>query len=86
MISTVNTSIDYFNYFHTLLCYTYLLKLYRDSENDNCPICLEQLSISKFNKTLPCHHTFHKNCINRWIKYTKVSNNFTNCPLCRTKI
>lgn len=79
-----NNDTHYFDYFHTLLCYTYILKLHQES--DNCPICLEQLSISKFNKTLHCHHTFHKNCIKKWITYTKNNNNFTNCPLCRTKL
>jgi len=46
-----------------------------------CSICLDDYSDPeiKLNK-LPCHHVFHKECIQEWLK-----NNDT-CPECRTEI
>ena len=43
----------------------------------NCSICLEE--IDKDALTTPCAHTFHKNCIERWLETSDM------CPLCRTE-
>ena len=44
-----------------------------------CSICLE--SIVKINEvTKPCEHTFHTECITRWLE------NNRSCPLCRTEL
>merc|ERR1711939_866716 len=42
---------------------------------ETCAICLGGLS--KNLKTLHCSHTFHKACIQTWLKRSVV------CPLCR---
>lgn len=41
-----------------------------------CSICLS--SIFRGSRTLPCNHTFHISCIDRW----KRQGNYT-CPVCR---
>ena len=51
--------------------------LLNSSENPNCPICLSNYKPSEYYRTIPCDHTFHKKCIDKWLK----KNN--NCPLCR---
>jgi len=46
----------------------------------HCIICIEQFKTGQFKKTLLCHHTFHKKCIDGWL----YCNN--TCPTCRRKI
>jgi len=41
-----------------------------------CTICLEGISSDDIH-LLPCAHSFHRNCIHRWL----VAHN--NCPVCR---
>lgn len=48
-----------------------------DSEEDNCPICLDTLKTRDLT-TLPCGHTFHAKCI-----MTNVLQNRSHCPMCR---
>lgn len=53
------------------------------SSNGNtlCPICLEEVIDSDNNKkVLHCNHTFHANCINRWLRTR------TQCPVCRRRV
>lgn len=46
---------------------------------DNCPICLDPiLESEKLN--IPCSHTFHITCINKWKKIN------TTCPICRQEM
>lgn len=48
---------------------------------ERCSICCDQMVCDiKSNVTLSCHtsHTFHKQCIERWLERKPV------CPLCRT--
>lgn len=46
-------------------------------EEEKCSICLDGLN--KKLVTLPCNHTFHKNCIKEWLVYSED----VACPLCR---
>ena len=53
------------------------------SSNGNplCPICLEEVIESENNKkVLHCNHTFHANCINRWLTTRN------QCPVCRRRV
>lgn len=43
-----------------------------------CAICLD--NIKDKMKTLPCHHSFCKKCIYKWLKSSNT------CPCCRKKI
>ncbi len=47
----------------------------------NCSICLCDLSINIINNiTLPCNHTFHRNCFDQWRSYQD------SCPYCRYRL
>lgn len=46
----------------------------------DCPICLEQIFKSK---SLPCRHTFCKECIEQLIFYNCNQADCLKCPLCR---
>ena len=53
------------------------------SSNGNpvCTICLEEVIESDNNKkVLHCNHTFHKNCIDRWLRAR------SQCPVCRRRV
>lgn len=53
------------------------------SSNGNplCAICLEEVIESENNKkVLHCNHTFHANCINRWLTTRN------QCPVCRRRV
>jgi hypothetical protein len=48
-----------------------------DTEEDNCPICLNSLTESEVHKT-QCGHLFHKKCFDKIIK--------KECPMCRANL
>lgn len=43
----------------------------------SCPICLDNYKDKEYKRTLKCGHTFHKKCIDKWIK------KHNSCPICR---
>lgn len=43
----------------------------------SCPICLDNYKDKEYKRTLKCDHTFHKKCIDKWIK------KHNSCPICR---
>jgi E3 ubiquitin-protein ligase SDIR1 len=45
-----------------------------------CPICLEQKAPGDTVRTLPCLHTFHVNCVDRWLRIKP------ECPVCKYQI
>lgn len=44
----------------------------------SCPICLE--SVDSNSTTLSCSHTFHDECISKWLSQHHT------CPICRTSV
>ena len=60
---------------------TLKLKKVRNVNNDLCSICLSEHG--DFYK-LPCDHSFHKGCIERWYEYLKHRNRVMICPICKT--
>lgn len=44
----------------------------------DCNICMDHFTFRQFKRTLPkCNHTFHKKCIDSWLKKN------SSCPVCR---
>jgi hypothetical protein len=46
-------------------------------DNDKCNICLEDLDYNQLYRTIRCSHSFHPQCIDKWLFLSKV------CPICR---
>ena len=51
-----------------------------DEDMNKCTICLTDFEIGDKKSTLPCLHSFHSNCIEKWIKKKKY------CPICKFQI
>ena len=49
-------------------------------EVPNCSICLDEIQRNQPARELPCHHTFHRDCIGPWLQ---VRN---SCPECRAPV
>lgn len=45
---------------------------------DSCTLCWDNLEIESSYRRLPCGHTFHLPCIDRWLLSQNAS-----CPYCR---
>lgn len=45
-----------------------------------CSICQEEYKPKEYKRDLNCDHSFHKKCIDKWLK------NNLSCPFCRTCI
>jgi hypothetical protein len=44
----------------------------------DCNICMDHFAFRQYKRTLPkCNHTFHKKCIDSWLKKN------SSCPVCR---
>ena len=51
------------------------------NEANTCGICIADFEAGDTTRILPCHHYFHKECIDEWlIKYSCV------CPMCKTVV
>jgi Ring finger domain len=46
---------------------------------DECPVCMDAISSQQEQKTLPCGHKFHVQCILGW----HIEQGKTACPMCR---
>ena len=65
-------------------------RIYGDS-NDSCTICLEEMSEGHLVLSLLCgnqgnHHTFHYECIVKWVKKKMLAKETVFCPLCKEEI
>ncbi|KAJ8919567.1 hypothetical protein NQ315_002189 [Exocentrus adspersus] len=49
---------------------------HKDDAEKECSICFEEFS-SHDTYTLSCQHSFHKECIRKWLKTSSI------CPICR---
>ncbi|KAL3727584.1 hypothetical protein ACJRO7_032337 [Eucalyptus globulus] len=49
-------------------------------EDGVCCICLSRYADNDELKELPCHHVFHVECIDKWLKIN------ASCPLCKSEI
>ncbi|XP_027368359.1 RING finger protein 11-like [Abrus precatorius] len=50
-------------------------------DNSHCPICMEEFKGGDRVGRLPCNHTYHSECITRWLNYYKET-----CPVCRLQV
>ncbi|CAI9772292.1 unnamed protein product [Fraxinus pennsylvanica] len=57
------------------------LKKHLSEEAAQCYICLVEYEEGDTVRTLPCHHEFHRTCIDKWLKEIHRV-----CPLCRRDI
>eukprot|EP00746_Dinoflagellata_sp_MGD_P142604 gnl/MRDRNA2_/MRDRNA2_75538_c0_seq1.p2 gnl/MRDRNA2_/MRDRNA2_75538_c0~~gnl/MRDRNA2_/MRDRNA2_75538_c0_seq1.p2 ORF type:complete len:112 (-),score=9.39 gnl/MRDRNA2_/MRDRNA2_75538_c0_seq1:19-354(-) len=52
-----------------------------NSSRPVCPLCLESVHGGDEMRVLPCHHNFHKVCVDGWLaRYHRT------CPLCRADV
>ncbi|XP_057187272.1 RING finger protein 150a isoform X3 [Triplophysa rosa] len=51
-----------------------------ESEFDNCAVCIEDYKPNDVVRILPCHHVFHKNCVDPWLLEHRT------CPMCKINI
>ena len=47
---------------------------------DCCAICLNSMQKGERVRVLPCFHSYHINCIDKWLCIR------SNCPLCKRKV
>ena len=47
-----------------------------ESEEDGCPICLNDIAPDEEVLIMPCAHSFHTKCVTDWLKRK------TTCPCC----
>lgn len=55
------------------------IKYGHDTISKECSICMTNIATDK-SIVLPCKHSFHSNCIDRWFKENNT------CCLCRSKV
>ncbi|KAK7281044.1 hypothetical protein RIF29_08692 [Crotalaria pallida] len=62
---------------HPTICYTKRLKL----DRLECSVCLSEFKEGEKVRKLKCKHTFHKDCLDKWLQEY-----WATCPLCRKKL
>ena len=48
--------------------------------SETCGICLDSVLLQAQVTTLPCHHWYHKQCIEKWLCLNET------CPMCRASL
>jgi hypothetical protein len=54
----------------------YSPEVFDSSSESSCAVCLSEFEEDDILRRLPCNHSFHRACIDKWLKRNKV------CPLC----
>lgn len=54
------------------------MKRLAEEVDRDCPICLDELCIGDYVRTLECQHLFHGPCLETWLKKS------SECPVCKT--
>lgn len=52
----------------------------RSTDRFSCVICYCEYSLGDQLVTLPCGHSFHQDCVGRWLRRSSV------CPCCRNTV
>ena len=60
---------------------SYSEKLTRQQGSMECAVCLSKFSEGESVRKLNCKHTFHKDCLDKWLQKCLAT-----CPLCRAKV
>jgi hypothetical protein len=60
--------------------YTQAYKAVEIPKESNCVVCQSEFQKQEEIRTLPCKHSFHKDCIDQWLKINKT------CPICKKDI
>ncbi|KAH0465376.1 hypothetical protein IEQ34_005479 [Dendrobium chrysotoxum] len=47
----------------------------------DCCVCLSSLDEGDVTRKLPCHHMFHRDCVDQWLAMRQRT-----CPLCRLSV
>ena len=60
-----------------------LVKVLYKIIGDECAICLNDVGDYKMVHRLPCQHSFHGSCIQKWLEYCQGHDLKSTCPTCR---
>ncbi|KAL6201266.1 hypothetical protein ACLB2K_024980 [Fragaria x ananassa] len=57
-----------------------------EEEEEECVVCLEDISDFGPKSVTPCSHIYHSDCIWKWQKETQKKGHLFSCPVCRCHI
>ena len=66
--------------FNLFKCVKIYPLLYNETINNECSICLEELTDKSIILLSGCNHKFHSACIRVWFRNVETP----ECPLCKT--
>lgn len=65
------------------------VRLLDDAADGQCAVCLDGLESGDLQRTLPCGHTFHAACIDRWFMQmcdARYGGAPPACPVCKQTV